>query len=870
MNQLYYVPPVIGFGLSILLAVMAIRQHPYSFVHRIFTFFLVSMGLLALAIFGMRISDEPGRVLLWEKAIFAILPVVSVSFLHFVILLVGAKSYKARALTAAYCCMVLFIGLSPTGLLVAGMRQMWYGHGFIQGQLFLPYAVIFYGIVAMALLRLIRAYRASRSSIERNRYIYVALGAAICLFGFLTDSLAASGIHIYPGGIISNVLFLLITSYAMLKYQLLDFRRVILRAVVYAVLSGAGFGLVIAALTFVYVFEIESWNVASWIKVALVVLMAIALQPALRRAQSRVDKWFYREQHDYLHILESLTEETKALTDLNFIAGSLVNTVTSLVHCRMISVLLIDSEGEQFVSVVSRGIKDESLLQLKRNSILVWWLEQRMESLARQDIVIKPHFKALTAREKALLESLEVELLVPLLTREGLRAILVLGCKFSGQDYSPEEVRMLKIICRQMATTLDNARLYDLQMRRYREQELLARLGMTVSAELDLGKVYPLFIEELKEAIPIDYASISLMGEDRKSPVMAFASSTLPAHEFMKELPADDIALKTADFQVHYQPDLSKERWFPSDERLHHAGVRSLVRMSLRSKGEIFGYLTLGSRKPAAYDMEDIGLLQQVAVQLAIAIDKSQLYESERKARLELENQDAERTNLVNALIHEMKTPITAMLASSELIKEELSFEPSVLGALAENMDNAVRNLDRRVSELMDFAKLQRAEVVLHLELTDINQLAKQAAAYISEMFKAKDQKLRVELADSPGWVNADPDRITQILFNLLTNASKFSDNGQTISLVSYMTNGNLTVEVRDTASPIEPYETGLIFKPYYRRNRGKGSGGLGLGLFICLKLVQLHGGKIWVEPGETGNSFKFSLPLVRVSGGIA
>ncbi len=238
---------------------------------------------------------------------------------------------------------------------------------------------------------------------------------------------------------------------------------------------------------------------------------------------------------------------------------------------------------------------------------------------------------------------------------------------------------------------------------------------------------------------------------------------------------------------------------------------------------------------------------------------------TERKQAEEaLERQDKERMDFINALIHEIKTPLTAMVASSKLLKKELLADSSLLYDLAKNLDTAIHNLNRRISELTEFAKLQSTELVLFLQPVDIYQLAQDIAAQVSTLLQNKDQTLSLELPTSLPRVEADPDRVVQVLLNLLTNASKFSPPNSEICLQAYQVDTQLILEVHDCAPPIGPKEAKLIFNPYYL---GKEAGGVGLGLSICKRLVELQGGKIWVEIQDKGNSFKFSLPLVSKLG---
>ena len=184
MDLLYDIPPLVGFGLSIVLAILVLRQYLRSHLHRVFSFFLISMGFWALTIFGMRASPTLEQALPWEKAIFVVLPIVSVSFYHFVLLFTRTRG-RGWSLLLAYLSIPLFASLVLTDLIVAGMREMWYGHGFIPGPLLPLHMFIYYGIVIMALVRVAKAYRVSESSLEKNplslchyRGVFVSSGTA--------------------------------------------------------------------------------------------------------------------------------------------------------------------------------------------------------------------------------------------------------------------------------------------------------------------------------------------------------------------------------------------------------------------------------------------------------------------------------------------------------------------------------------------------------------------------------------------------------------------------------------------------------------------------------------------------------------------
>jgi len=410
-------------------------------------------------------------------------------------------------------------------------------------------------------------------------------------------------------------------------------------------------------------------------------------------------------------------------------------------------------------------------------------------------------------------------------------------------------------------------KLYEAERKHSQELALLADLGKTISNQLSINELYGFFVEKTRNVMRIDYAIVTLIeeAEDTLSFVV-ISEKPEPIWETGDSIPLAGTASAwvATHNRLFYEPDLTQRQEFWPDGSLLERGIRSIVHVPLHSKEKVIGSFHVASLETDAYNRGDLKLLQQVADRLALAIENSQLYSQEKLARLEIKRQSEERIEFIDSLVHEVKTPLTAILASSELMAVELSSDPSPLSELAENLDSSAQNLNRRVSELMDFAKLQDNRLVLDPQPTDVNEVIKQVTKQISTMLQNKGQNLSFKLPVSLPQVEADPERVAQILLNLLTNASKFSPANTNISLQVYPMGAFLMLKVVDTALPINPEEAEHLFSPYYRSKQVKHIKGLGLGLTICKQLVELQGGKIWVHSQDEGNTFGFSLPLLN------
>ena len=237
-------------------------------------------------------------------------------------------------------------------------------------------------------------------------------------------------------------------------------------------------------------------------------------------------------------------------------------------------------------------------------------------------------------------------------------------------------------------------------------------------------------------------------------------------------------------------------------------------------------------------------------------------YGKEHEAREELEAEIKRRVEFTRALVHELKTPLTPIMSSSELLVSGLKDEPWL--SVAKNIQRGAANLNRRIDELLDMA---RGEVgLLRLQPTRINssRLLQHVGSEMTSVAAANGQILNVDIPDSLPEIWGDTDRLRQVVLNLMINATKFTPEFGTITLYARPQEKMLLVEVRDTGRGIPDYEQKNLFQPYHRRvSDVERLSGLGLGLSLCKMLVEMHGGKIWAqsEVGK-GSVFAFTVPL--------
>ncbi len=229
--------------------------------------------------------------------------------------------------------------------------------------------------------------------------------------------------------------------------------------------------------------------------------------------------------------------------------------------------------------------------------------------------------------------------------------------------------------------------------------------------------------------------------------------------------------------------------------------------------------------------------------------------------RKQINNEVSKKIGFGDATVHELKTLLTAIIVSAELLVEELqATKESMPLRLTQNIIRSAHSLDEKLSHFSEMAGLLSGEFSFQPELLEVEPIVHGITSQIYPITHSRNQSLNVDLPATLPRIIAHRHYLEQIILNLLANASKFTPEGGSITVSATKNDTSLIIVVADNGIGISADKQELVFQPYFQISGGKGSG---LGLAITKFLVELHGGTIHLEstPGK-GSRFTCSLPL--------
>jgi PAS domain S-box-containing protein len=236
--------------------------------------------------------------------------------------------------------------------------------------------------------------------------------------------------------------------------------------------------------------------------------------------------------------------------------------------------------------------------------------------------------------------------------------------------------------------------------------------------------------------------------------------------------------------------------------------------------------------------------------------------------RLQRAAEEASRSKdeFLATLSHELRTPLNTVLGYTHMLQNG-TLEPSVMTKALDAITRNAQALTKLVNDVLDVSRIVTGKMRLNLQRCDLAAVANEAIDTIRPAVAARSLKLQVELGQGM-IVYGDPDRLRQILWNLLANAAKFTPTGGTISLRGSAGASDVMLEVVDTGSGIPPEALPRVFEHFWQADstHTRGHSGLGLGLALVRHLVELHGGRVRAESGGAGKGARFEVTIPRLA----
>lgn len=273
---------------------------------------------------------------------------------------------------------------------------------------------------------------------------------------------------------------------------------------------------------------------------------------------------------------------------------------------------------------------------------------------------------------------------------------------------------------------------------------------------------------------------------------------------------------------------------------------------------------------------DELGALQRSAISLHLKlknlVENLEALVNERTEKLNeslnsLELANKHKDKFLSALSHELRTPLNSILIFCDLLYDQIygPLNEKQLKYITQITQNG-EHLSEMINDLLDITRIESGKIQLNIEKTSINQLILEVIQSMEMQFKSKEISVKTEFSNSIEEVEVDKKRIKQILINLLTNAYKFTpENGFVSAGIKTIDESSILVYINDSGVGISDDQLELIFSEFYQvetQSAGKLQG-LGLGLAITRRLVQLHGGEIYVESElNKGSTFSFTLPI--------
>jgi signal transduction histidine kinase len=402
------------------------------------------------------------------------------------------------------------------------------------------------------------------------------------------------------------------------------------------------------------------------------------------------------------------------------------------------------------------------------------------------------------------------------------------------------------------------------------ELQALGEVSQAVNSTLDLETVLTTIVQRAVQLSLTDAGAIYVFDEGRQE-------FKLRATYGMSDdmiIALTDRHIGTADAHIGpattqrktvQVPDIGLEPRAPVNDINLREGYRALLIVPLLRPDHIVGALVVRRKAPGEFSKSTIGLVETFADQSVVAIQNANLFHEIEEKGKQLAIASQHKSQFLANMSHELRTPLNAILGYTELILDGIYGDtPEKAQAVLKRVESNGRHVLGLINDVLDLSKIEAGQLTLSLTDYSMKDVLYNVFSAVEPL--ANDKKLGFKVDAQPDMPkgHGDERRLTQVILNLVGNAIKFSDTGAVIIKAS-ASNGTFTVAVQDNGPGISKADQGKIFEEFQQADNSatKKKGGTGLGLSISRRIVEMHGGKLWVESEMgVGSVFQFTLPV--------
>ncbi len=488
------------------------------------------------------------------------------------------------------------------------------------------------------------------------------------------------------------------------------------------------------------------------------------------------------------------------------------------------------------------------------------------------DVATDPELTLLQARGLAQVGTI---LGVPLL-REGTPIGMLLMTRADAEAFTDKQIDLVTTFADQAVIAIENVRLFDEVQTRTEDlseslQQQIATadvLKLISRSTFDLQPVLDTLVESATRLCTADKGTIFLRDGDvfRLRANQGFSGE---AEEYAREHPmlanrGSATGRVVLDNKAVHIPDVLADPEYTVSGYQKTFGYRTILSVPLLREGMAIGVFSLTRDEVSPFTDKQIDLVTTFADQAVIAIENVRLFDEIQDKSRQLEEASKHKSQFLANMSHELRTPLNAILGYTELIADGVYGDtPEKVQATLKRVMTNGRHLLGLINDVLDLSKIEAGQLSLSLTDYSMKDVVYNVYGAVEPLAAEKKLNFKAEIMPDMAGGHGDERRLTQVLLNLVGNAIKFTDEGDVVIKASQK-DGAFSVAVCDTGPGISDDDQKKLFQEFQQADSSttKKKGGTGLGLAISKKIIEMHGGRIWLESQVgKGSVFAFTVP---------